>query len=301
MKKAKILLAALAFAALTASAAAQTAPVAAQAGTAPAMRATEPDSDGAPLRSARDNFFPDYSVAHRPPVQLQPQPARPQQQPEPPAQASGNSWSPPAATQAPPQAAPSTQTEKPETVVVTAAASQPTTYRLGTGDKVRVTVFGEDDLSGEFVLDGSGFISMPLIGQVQANGLSTDELARSITAKLEDGYLNEPRVSVSVSTYRPFYIIGQVNKPGEYPYVNDMTVLNAVALAGGYTDYANESTVYVRANGETEEHAMRADSTSRIHPGDVVRVPKSAFSAVISVLGPLAGIIGLSYGYTGIH
>ena len=193
-----------------------------------------------------------------------------------------------------------------ETVVVTGtvppqAAPQSAVYRLGTGDKVRVTVFGEDDLSGEFQVDGSGFIAMPLIGQVQAMSLSSDQLAGTITNRLQDGYLVAPRVSVAVSAYRPFYIIGQVNKPGEYPYVNDMSALNAVALAGGYTDAANESSIYVRANGDADEHWAAADSTTRIHPGDVVRVPKSAFAIAVSVLGPLAGIIGLSYGYANVH
>ena len=134
-----------------------------------------------------------------------------------------------------PAAAPAVAVQRqPETVIVRAsAAPQSSVYRLGTGDKVRVTVFGEDDLSGEFQVDGSGFIAMPLIGQVQAAGLSTNELGSAIATGLREGYLNQPRVSVAVSAYRPFYIIGQVNKPGEYAYVNDMTALNAVAMAGG--------------------------------------------------------------------
>ncbi|SRR5579885_834672 len=303
MRKAKILLAALAFAALAAPAAAQTAP-------APAMRAAEPENDGTPVRTASDKFFPDYSVAHRPPTPLQPQQSQPQPPSAPQVQETGNSWSPPAITQTSPppqqpqqqqqqqqqqqpqqQAAPAPPSQNPETVVVTATAPQPSAYRLGTGDKIHITVFGEDDLSGDFVLDGSGLISMPLIGQVQASGFTTDELARSITAKLEDGYLNEPRVSVSVSTYRPFYIIGQVNKPGEYPYVNNMSALNAVALAGGYTDSANETTIYVRASGETTERAMAADASTKIRPGDVVRVPESPFWSVMKVLSPLAGAL----------
>jgi polysaccharide export outer membrane protein len=211
---------------------------------------------------------------------------------------------PPGTTQ--PQTAPSSAQVHPrETVVVTAHVPPGTPrngpYRLGTGDKVRVTVFGEDDLSGEFQVDGSGFVALPLIGTVKAQDLTSDQLAAVITDRLQDGYLIAPRVTVAVSTYRPFYIIGQVNKPGEYPYVNDMSALNAVALAGGYTDAANETSIYVRSVGDTDEHSEPADSTTQIHPGDVVRVPKSAFAAVVQVLGPLAGIIGLSYGYANVH
>ena len=163
-----------------------------------------------------------------------------------------------------------------ETVVVDAPRYS-TDYKLGPGDKVRVTVFNEDDLSGEFQIDGSGYVRLPLIGQVRAGGFSAHQLEGDVEAALEDGYLKSPRVNVEVTTYRPFYIIGEVNKPGEYPYVNNMTVLNAVALAGGYTYRASESEVYVRRNGSKDEAKEPADGTAKILPGDIVRVPERLF------------------------
>jgi protein involved in polysaccharide export with SLBB domain len=158
-----------------------------------------------------------------------------------------------------------------------APSAAPPDYQLGTGDKVRVTVYGEDDLSGEFDIDGSGYVRLPLVGQVKAAGLSVHAFEGAVTEKLKAGYLKNPRVSVEITNYRPFYIIGEVNKPGEYPYVNNMTVLNAVALAGGYTYRASESEVYVRRNGSKDEAKEPADGTAKILPGDIVRVPERLF------------------------
>jgi protein involved in polysaccharide export with SLBB domain len=167
-------------------------------------------------------------------------------------------------------------------------------YQLGSGDKIRVIVFGEEDLGGEFQVDGNGRISLPLIGELQAKGETATRLEQQIAAKLADGYLQSPRVSVEVTTYRPFYVIGEVNKPGEYPYVNGMSALNAIALAGGYTTRANEGPIYIRRNGSLREEKLEADQMTRILPGDVIRVPISPFWAVMSVVSPLA-----SAAYTG--
>jgi polysaccharide export outer membrane protein len=164
-------------------------------------------------------------------------------------------------------------------------------YRLGTGDKVRVIVYGEDDLSGEFQVDENGNISVPMIGETRASGLTGSQLEQQIQAKFADGYLNDPRVSVQVTQYRPFYIIGQVNKPGEYPYVNDMTAPNAIALAGGYTDHAEDAKIYVRRYGENQERELAADATTRIYPGDVIRVSKSKFWVVMDAVVPVAGAV----------
>jgi protein involved in polysaccharide export with SLBB domain len=161
-------------------------------------------------------------------------------------------------------------------------------YQLGTGDKVRVIVFGEDDLGGEFQIDSNGRISLPLIGEIQAAGETAASLEEAVEGKLANGYLQSPRVSVEITTYRPFYVIGEVNKPGEYPYVNGMSALNAIALAGGYTTRAKESTIYIRRNGRTNEEEVAADQMTRILPGDVVRIPISPFWAVMSVVSPLA-------------
>ena len=164
-------------------------------------------------------------------------------------------------------------------------------YHLATGDKVRVIVFGEEDLGGEFQIDDGGYIRLPLIGQLKATGSSPRELETRIATALGEGYLNAPRVSVEVTAYRPFYIIGEVNRPGQYAYVNDMTALNAVALGGGYTIKASDSSVYIRREGEKEEQRYVADAMTAIRPGDVVRVPPTAFWAAITFAGPLSAII----------
>src|SRR6202012_4709310 len=158
------------------------------------------------------------------------------------------------------------------------------TYKLGTGDKVRVIVYGEDDMGGTFEVDGTGTISLPLIGSVKAAGLSSHQLERAISTDLAAGYLNDPRVAVEITTYRPFYVIGQVNRPGQYSYVNEMSILNAVAMAGGYTDHAVDSSVFIRRNGDTEEKCGDADETTKIYPGDVVRVPESTFWQAVSII-----------------
>ena len=152
------------------------------------------------------------------------------------------------------------------------------TYHLDVGDKVKVTVYGESDLSGDFQIDGAGNVGMPMIGDVHAAGMTTADFATTVQNKLKTGhFLINPRVSAEVTNYRPFTILGEVNKPGEYPYENGMSVLNAVALAGGWTYRANESTVYVRHKGATREEAVGADEKSLINPGDTVRVVERIF------------------------
>jgi polysaccharide export outer membrane protein len=152
------------------------------------------------------------------------------------------------------------------------------TYHLDVGDKVKVTVYGESDLSGDFQIDGSGNVGLPMIGEVHAAGMTTEDFAGTVRNKLKTGhFLINPRVSAEVTNYRPFTILGEVNKHGEYPYENGMSVLNAVALAGGWTYRANESTVYVRHKGSTREEAVGADDKSLINPGDTVRVVERIF------------------------
>ena len=150
-------------------------------------------------------------------------------------------------------------------------------YTLGAGDSLRITVFGEEDLGGEYVVDGSGAVSLPLIGQVRAGGYTVPEFEGIIIEKLSDGYLRTPRVIIEVTNYRPFYIMGEVNAPGQYPYVTGMSVLNAVALAGGYTYRANESRVYIRRGGAEVEVTAPADPSTRIGPGDIIRVGERFF------------------------
>ena len=151
------------------------------------------------------------------------------------------------------------------------------TYQLGAGDKVRLSVFGESDLGGEFEIDGSGDVRLPLIGQVKAAGLTVHAFEEKIVKLLQDGYLRDPRVSIEVVNYRPFYIIGEVNKPGQYPYVDGMNALNAIALAGGYTAKADKSEVYLQRNGKNGEQEYPSDETTKVQPGDVIRIPERFF------------------------
>jgi polysaccharide export outer membrane protein len=150
-------------------------------------------------------------------------------------------------------------------------------YRLGSGDRVKIVVFGQPELSGEFSVDGRGRLSLPLIQAVTVEGLTLRETERAITDKLHPEFLKNPRVSVDIATYRPIYVLGEVRTPGSYAYVSGMTVLQAVALAGGYTYRAKKSGVrIVRAARGTEEKE-RANELTRLQPGDVVEVPERFF------------------------
>ena len=171
----------------------------------------------------------------------------------------------------------------------TAAPPQLNGYMLGPGDKLHVSVYGEDDLSGEYQIDGSGMIRLPLIGTLRAAGYTAPAMEAAIAGALAQGYLRNPRVNVEISAYRPFYIIGAVNRPGEYPYVNNMSALDAVALGGGFTDQAVSSTIYVRHEGSTREEELPASQLTRVWPGDVVRVKTTLFWDAMAVFSPLAG------------
>jgi polysaccharide export outer membrane protein len=178
---------------------------------------------------------------------------------------------------------------EPERITVTALRqSDDSLYRLGPGDKLRITVFNETDLSGDFSLDGQGFVRLPLLGQIQAAGLTSFALESRISESFTaGGYLVSPRVAVEITGYRPFYILGEVTKPGEYPYVNSMTATNAIALAGGFTDRAVQSTIYVRHQGEVVEQELELGENARIYPGDMVRVRRSTYWTVMTWLSPI--------------
>lgn len=154
------------------------------------------------------------------------------------------------------------------------AAESSTAYTLGTGDKLKITVFGEDGLTGEYEIDGDGIISMALLGEIEARGRTLRAFTKELTAALGQ-YLKSPRVSAEVVNYRPFYIIGEVKTPGQYAYVNGMSVINGVAIAGGYTYRANESEVIVRRGGE--EIYAPADDTWTVLPGDTIIVRERFF------------------------
>jgi polysaccharide biosynthesis/export protein VpsN len=150
-------------------------------------------------------------------------------------------------------------------------------YKLGPGDAVRVTVFRNVDLSGEFALDGQGYFAMPLVGEIQAGGRTARQLENEVEIALKSGgYLVDPQVGIEVLTYRPFYIIGEVNNPGSFAYVNGMTVINAVALAGGFTYRADQDDIIISRGGSTGPK-LQARPDTQVLPGDVVEVTERFF------------------------
>ena len=167
-------------------------------------------------------------------------------------------------------------------------------YTMGPGDKLRLTIFGETDLSGEYQLDGNGNIRIPLAGMVHAAGNTQQTLERVIYSALVPNYLRNPRINVEITTYRPIYVLGQVGKPGQYAYVNDMTMLNAIGLAGGFTPQAKESTVFLRREGETKEQPVSTSEPLLIRPGDTVRVDTTVFWDAMNLFSPLSGPAALA-------
>ena len=166
------------------------------------------------------------------------------------------------------------------TFIITFAAgtaSGEVIYRLGSGDKLKVTVYEEKDLSGRFEVSGEGVVSVPLIGAVNALGLTIRELEKRIENKLMEGYLRNPKVNIEVTNYRPFYILGEVKEPGSYPYVNGMSVLNAVALGGGFTYRANKRNITLLRAGRSEGQKQVVSPDTKVLPGDVVRVEERFF------------------------
>jgi polysaccharide export outer membrane protein len=159
----------------------------------------------------------------------------------------------------------------------TGGAADVAGYRLGAGDQVRVTVFRHVDLSGDFQLDGEGYFAMPLVGEILGGGLSARQLESEIEKRLkEGGFLVNPQVGIEVLNYRPFYIIGEVNNPGSYQYVNGMTVINAVALAGGFTYRADQSDIVINRGG-SQGPEVEALLDSQVLPGDIINVTERFF------------------------
>lgn len=173
----------------------------------------------------------------------------------------------------PPTAA---QTEAAAQVAPTQAASD---YQLGSGDRLRITVFGEDRMTGEYAVSGIGEVSFPLIGNVPAAGRTVGQLQETLRARLASGYIRDPRVAVEVLNFRPYYILGEVTRPGQYPYVVGLTVQQAVATAGGYTYRANTKRVYVKRLLDTVEQQvnLRDKTPIGVQPGDTIRISERFF------------------------
>ena len=150
--------------------------------------------------------------------------------------------------------------------------------KLGPNDRLRITVFGQPTLTGEYTLDGNGVLAFPLIGNVPANGSTTIQLQQAITAKLQPDYMVNPNVSAEVITRRPFYVIGEVQKPGNYPYVTDMTAVNAIAMAGGFTRRARKNDFYIRRlDKDGKVVRIEANVGTVLQAGDTLEVRERIF------------------------
>lgn len=150
-------------------------------------------------------------------------------------------------------------------------------YRLDVGDRIKVTVYNEPNLSGDYGVGADGGVSLPLIGTVPASGHTVNEVISAARARYADGYLRQPKLSGEVSVFRPFFIIGEVGTPGSYPYIVGLTAMNAIATAKGFTPRANRDVVQIRKQGQTGEVNYRLTPELQIYPGDTIRVGERYF------------------------
>lgn len=150
-------------------------------------------------------------------------------------------------------------------------------YRLGAGDRVKMTVFNEPTLSGEFWINPDGSVSLPLIGTVPAAGRQVAEIATDASARYGNGYLRDPKVAMEVIIFRPFYILGEVSQPGQYPFATGMTALNAIATAKGFTPRASRDVVRIRRQGASTEESFRLTPELQIYPGDTILIGERFF------------------------
>lgn len=146
--------------------------------------------------------------------------------------------------------------------------------KLQAGDKIHVTVYNEPTLSGDFQIDPSGFVSLPLAGTIKAADLTQQELEHELATKFSSGYLKNPQITVGIAEFRPIYIVGEVEKPGAYPYTGGLTALSAIAIAGGATYRADQSKVEIQHPGEREMHEYDMSAPIPILPGDIIKVPR---------------------------
>ena len=150
-------------------------------------------------------------------------------------------------------------------------------YTLDSGDRLRIVVFGQDGLTNSYLVDASGHIAMPLIGTVLAKGLTTDQLSARIAAALREGFIREPHVAVEVEAYRPFFILGEVTAPGQYPYVANMTAETAIAIAGGFAPSAVRQSVILNRTVNGVPMRMSVPLTFPLRPGDTINVQERWF------------------------
>jgi polysaccharide export outer membrane protein len=158
-----------------------------------------------------------------------------------------------------------------------AAPAYDAAYHLDAGDKLRVVVYGQEGLTNTYAIDAGGAITMPLIGSVSARGRTPAGLAAEISAKLRNGYIRDPSVAVEVETYRPFFILGEVAAPGQYPYVPNMSVESAVAIAGGFSPRARRDAVTLTHTDQAGARRAIVPPGTPISPGDTILVGERWF------------------------
>ena len=161
--------------------------------------------------------------------------------------------------------------------VPVAAMMEDGPYTLDSGDKLRIVVFGQDTLSNNYTVDAQGHVNMPLIGSVPARGSTTAQLSAAIASRLRQSFIRDPSVAVDVETYRPFFVLGEVTFPGQYPYVPNMTVENAVAIAGGFTPRAYKDKVTVTRQVQGQSARYELPLRMPVRPGDTITVTERWF------------------------
>jgi len=184
---------------------------------------------------------------------------------------------PPARVVVPAAAPPVVVAAPPAVEPVAYASALDGPYHLDSGDRLRVVVFGQEGLTNAYTVDAGGSITMPLIGTVRARGMSTGELSQAIAARLRQGYVREPHVAVEVETYRPFFILGEVANPGQYPYVAHMTAETAVAIAGGFTPRARKKSVQLSRPIDGQIAQASVPLAYPLQPGDTINVAERFF------------------------
>jgi protein involved in polysaccharide export with SLBB domain len=150
-------------------------------------------------------------------------------------------------------------------------------YVLAAGDKLKISVYGEEGLTGEYIVSSDGRISLPLVGNVRAAGLTVHQFQDSLVKSYEDGFLKDPKITAEVEVARPFFILGEVKSPGQYPCLNGLTVTNAIATAGGFTYRAVTDEVMIRHANQDKEAKVPLTNTTPVFPGDTIRVEERWF------------------------
>lgn len=150
-------------------------------------------------------------------------------------------------------------------------------YVLGPGDRLRIKVYSDPDMTGEYEINGSGAVALPLVGDVRASGMTTRQLEQAIAQRMKGKVATDPHVSVEMAAYAPYYVFGEVKNAGEFQYHLGLTVADAIAAAGGLTYRANEHRIFLRRAGSRAEQVVTLDVPVRIYPGDNIRVAESFF------------------------